>query len=49
MLGIVSNRDLPALAVILACSVVERVRESRAARRIVAALALAGAAWVVGG
>lgn len=49
MLGHIPARDLPALAVILACAVVERVVESRWCRR--AALAAAGlaVAWLVGG
>ena len=49
MLGNIPARDLPALAVILACSVVERVRESRWLRWVAAALvAIVTAGAIVG-
>jgi hypothetical protein len=50
MFGTVQTRDLPALLVILACAVVERVVESRWCRLAVMAVGTALASWLaVGG
>lgn len=49
MLGNISARDLPALAVILACAIAERVVESRWCRRVAVVAAGLVVAWLVGG
>ena len=50
MFGNIPARDLPAIVVILACAVVERVVESRWCRLAVMAVGTALASWLaVGG